>query len=436
MSRPLAGGSPLDTIYAVASGTAQSAITVVRVSGDRTSAILQELTGRLPQPRKASVRSVRSGGRVLDRGLVLWMPGPGSYTGEDTAELHLHGGAAIRAAVCAALTACGARPADAGEFTRRAVLGGKMDVFEAEAIGELARAETEAQRSLAMSALLGSASREIHAWSDRLLRLLATEEALIDFPDETGADRLVLRQLTDIRELAAEIAQHLDQAVFGERRRSGIVIAISGPPNVGKSTLFNALVGREAAIVSEQPGTTRDVLEAALDLGGIAVTLIDTAGVRDTADPVEAEGVRRARARALAADIVLDLQCGEARLAYDPDDRVITVASKCDIVPAGANALAVSATTFAGMDILRATLTERARSLISADRDPILSNARQVAALGETHASLTAAAQLHLLSELRAEELRMAANSLGRLAGRVDTEAVLDVVFSSFCIGK
>jgi tRNA modification GTPase len=436
MTRPLRAGNAHDTIFALASGAGSAAISVIRVSGEGTRAIVGLLAGDVPAARRTSLRTLRDGaGTVLDRAMVIWMPGPASYTGEDTAELHLHGGRAVREAVTRALLGGGARPADAGEFTRRAFLAGKMDLLEAEAIGDLVAAETESQRNLALSALLGGAGDQIHDWSARLTRCLAFQEALIDFPDETADETAEAAIGDEIEALIGELNDHLARARAGERVRGGLVFAITGAPNVGKSSLFNALAGRDVAIVSPQPGTTRDALDVHLDLGGVAVTLVDTAGLRETLDAVEAEGIRRAKARAASADLVIQVMDPHSSGAEvtGPDDLVVF--NKIDLGAAPPGGMGVSAKTGAGLDRLVEALTARARHLTRSERDPILSHARHVAALRDARVALLAALDAGL-PELRGEELRLALNSIARLAGRVDTEAVLDVVFGAFCIGK
>ncbi len=431
-------GRATDTIFALASGPGKGAIAVIRVSGPQTRAILAALCG-VPAPRRASLRSLRdTAGRLLDQALVLWLPGPASYTGEDSAELHVHGGRAVIRAVTHALLQADARPADAGEFTRRAFLAGRMTLLEAEAIADLSASETESQREQALRLAQGGADEAVQDWSVRATRLLAFEEALIDFPDE-GLPASVLQQnADDAAALAAEIAAALAGAQAGARVREGLVFVIAGPPNAGKSSLFNTLAGRDAAIVSPHPGTTRDSLEVPLELGGILVTLVDTAGLREAADDIEAEGIARTHARIANADLVIELSeaaglCALGRADTRPDR--LLVASKCDLGPAPAGLPGISTLTGQGVAALLAQLTERAQALVSAHTDPLLSRARHVAALRDALAALQAAA-VAPWPELRAEEFRLARASLARLTGQADTNAVLDVVFSTFCIGK
>ena len=429
-------GGASDTIFALASGAGRAAIAIIRMSGAQTKAILEAMCG-LPAPRRASLRRLAdSQGALLDRALVLWMPAPASYTGEDCAELHLHGGRAVVAAVMAALSAAGARPAMAGEFTRRAFLAGRLTLLEAEAIADLGQSDTESQRIQALRQMQGGADALLAGWAERLMRCLAFEEALIDFADENLPDDVPARNMEAIADLAADIAAHLRASIAGERVRSGLTFVICGPPNAGKSTLFNALAKREVAIVSPWPGTTRDVLEVALDLGGIAVTLVDTAGLRDAADAIEAAGIERARARIEAADLVIAVQEASARHDRVADDRTILVSSKCDLARPVGGTVGISVTTGEGLDALIGLLANRARMLSSDEIDPLFAKARHRAALGEAESSLAAAATC-LLAELRAEELRTAKAALGRLRGDDGgTEAMLDVIFSAFCIGK
>jgi len=429
-----------DTIFAQASGAGTAALAVLRLSGPAAGTILRALAGTLPPPRRAVLRRLRdAGGTVLDHALVLWLPGPASYAGEDTAELHLHGGRAVVAAVTEALLAAGARPAEAGEFTRRAFLNGKLDLVEAEAVADLVAAETEAQRRQALRQLEGALGDLYRGWSERLLVLMAREEALIDFPDEDLPAEIAAEAAAERDALAGAIAAHLADGRRGERLREGLVFAIAGPPNVGKSSLMNALAERDVAIVAATPGTTRDALEARVVLGGVPVTLVDTAGLRATADPIEAEGVRRARARAGAADLVIAM--ATAGDGNEPPEgsagaAAIRVANKTDLcgaVPPGA--IGLSLRTGAGMAELRSALDAAARRLTGQFGPPPLTRARHRAALMEAAAAL-ARAEVAPLAELRAEDLRQALRALGRITGAVGVEDVLDRIFAAFCIGK
>lgn len=426
------------TIFAAASGAGRAAITVLRLSGPGCGGILDGLCRRRPAPRVASVRSLRSqGGAVLDRALVLWFPAPASYTGEDCAELHLHGGRAVLAAVSEALLEAGARPAEPGEFTRRAFLNGRLDLLQAEAIADLVDAETEAQRRQALTQMEGALGALYRGWTARLVGLLAAQEALIDFPDEDLPPEAADDMASDLAALLRDIAAHLDDRRRGERLREGLVFAITGPPNAGKSTLINALARREVAIVSQHPGTTRDVLEVRLDIGGVPATLLDTAGLRQTDDPVEAEGVRRARARAAEADLVIELVDATSPVWTGAiGAAVLRVATKVDLAPAPAEVeFGVSARIGTGMDLLEQRLAETAHRLTSRAGPPPLTRARHRAALLEAAARLRSAIDAPL-AELRGEDLRLALRAIGRVTGQVGVEEVLDSVFRQFCIGK
>ena len=427
-----------DTIFALASGSARAAIAVMRLSGPASgSAIASLCQGRLPPPRVASFRRLRApDGEVLDQALVLWFPGPATETGEDAAELHLHGSRPVIEAVSDLLVEAGLRPAEPGEFTKRAFLNGKIDLVQAEAVHDLVFAETEAQRRQAMRQMEGELGALYHDWSDRVRTILAFQEALIDFPDEDLPPEVEAQLLDTLSTVRSEIQAHLDDAQRGEKLREGLFFAITGAPNVGKSTLINALSQRDVAIVSDIPGTTRDALESRVILGGVPVTLVDTAGLRDTTDAIEAEGVRRARAKADAADLVI---CLVEAGGPAPDDLPAThllVANKADLGAAGPDgALRVSAKTGLGMADLRARLAKVATDLTQAAGPPPLTRARHRAALLAAATHLDDAEQASL-PELRGEDLRLAMRALGRITGAVSVDDILDVVFSAFCIGK
>ena len=427
-----------DTIFALATGAGQAALAVMRMSGPASGRMLDSLCHRRPAPRRATLRTLRGPcGTALDHALVLWMPGPGSYTGEDTAELFLHGGRAVAEGVADALVGLGARPAEAGEFTRRAVRNGRLGLTEAEAVVDLIEAETAAQRDQALRQLDGELGRLYTGWAERLRMLLAQAEALIEFSDEDLPPDEEERADAELRTLRAEIADHLDDGRRGERLRDGLVFAVTGAPNVGKSSLVNALAGRDVAIVSARPGTTRDALETRVVLGGVPVTLVDTAGLRETDDPIEAEGVRRARERTARADLVIRVcdGVGDER-AGTGDLSGLLVASKADLgrrAPPGA--IQVSVVTGTGLDTLRARLDEAAQALTASAGPPALTRARHRAALEEALYCL-AEAEAARLPELRAEELRLAMRAIGRVTGQVGVEDVLDTIFSRFCIGK
>lgn len=418
---------------------------MLRVSGPLAEAALARLLGgRLPEPRRAALRTLRHGGEALDRALVLRFPAPASYTGEDVAELHLHGGPAVIAAVSDALVALGCRPAEPGEFTRRAFLHGKLDLTEAEGIADLISAETEAQRRQALRQAEGGLARLQAGWARRLAGLLARQEAFIEFEEEDLPGDLDARVAAEAASLRAEMLAHLGEARRGEALRAGLSVAILGAPNAGKSSLLNALAGRDAAIVSPVPGTTRDVVEARVALGGVPVTLLDTAGLRETADAIEAEGVRRALARAEEASLRLLVFAADAEPDADTlalaGDGAVLVANKLDAAPvppalAARGALAVSARTGDGLDALRARLEREVAARAGLSANAGLTRARHRAAVGEAVAWLARLPDA-ALPELRAEVLRSALAALGRLSGRVGVEQILDLVFSEFCIGK
>jgi len=431
-----------DTIFAVASGAGRAAITVVRISGPDSGAMLDRLWRRRPPARLASLRLLRDhSDTVIDKAIVIWLPGPRSFTGEDGAELHLHGGRAVLRDVAAALVELGLRPAEPGEFARRAFLNGRIDLVEAEAIADLVEAETTAQRRQALRQMEGGLGALLGGWAMTLTFLLAQQEALIDFPDEDLPPEVDDALLQSLRRLFDELRAHLDDGRRGERLRDGLVFAIVGVPNAGKSTLVNELAQRDIAIVSPLPGTTRDVLEARIELAGVPVTLLDTAGLRAAADSIEAEGVRRARARAANADVLIVLETPTEPAPDDlaPHPRTIRVTAKADLLPAetaaAAGDLRISARTGLGMKAFLAQLAEHARALTQAEGPPPLTRARHRAALLQAADHLSAALAAPQ-PELRAEDLRMALRAIGRITGRVGVEDILDSVFHQFCIGK
>ena len=370
---------------------------------------------------------------MLDHAVALWLPGPATYTGEDCAELHLHGGRAVVDGVADTLVALGLRPAEAGEFTRRAFLNGRMDLVEAEAVHDLIAAETEAQRQQALRQLEGALGALYQNWTDRLRGVLAYQEALIDFPDEDLPPEVEDQLLSTLRTVRTEIATHLNDAGRGEKLREGLFFAIAGAPNVGKSTLINALAQRDVAIVSDRPGTTRDALETRVVFGGVPVTLVDTAGLRETTDSIEAEGVRRALARAQEADLVMRVVEAGAPASVTQG---LLIANKADLGLAGPEgAVRISAMTGAGLDELRGLLAEAAQRMTQSAGAPPLTRARHRAALLTAAGHLDAAERAEL-PELRGEDLRLAMQALGRITGHVGVEDILDTVFSQFCIGK
>jgi tRNA modification GTPase len=389
-----------------------------------------------PEPRRASVRALRSDdGAVLDRALVLWLPGPGTATGEDMAELHLHGGHAVVEAVLAALGRLpGLRAAQAGEFTRRALLNNRIDLIEAEGLADLLTAETAQQHRQALAMSRGALGQAISRWQEVLLGLSARAEALLDFSDEddVAADAEALARLhADTTKLADDLARWLSVPP-AERLRDGIDVVIAGPPNSGKSTLLNALAAREAAIVSPIAGTTRDIIEVPLALDGIAFRFADTAGLRaQSDDAIEEIGIARARDRVTSADLLVWL--GEPEAAPDHSG-LICVAAKLDLGPPNPAAdIALSAQTGEGVTALHRLLVERARTLLPREGEVAL-NRRQRTELAAAHAALACADACDAL--LLAEALRMARLAFDRLTGRTGTEAMLDALFGRFCIGK
>ena len=404
------------------------------------------LAGALPPPRVA--RHVRfrdpESREELDDGVALWFPAPHSVTGEDVAEFHLHGSRAVLAAVMAGLSRRGLRLAEPGEFTRRAFLNDKLDLTQAEAVADLAAAETEAQRRQALRQLDGHLGGVYRGWGERLLRLLAHLEAAIDFPDEDLPPEIEREVAEGARALANEVESHLDDGHRGERLRDGIAVAILGPPNAGKSSLLNQLARREAAITSPIAGTTRDVIEVAIDLAGYPVVLADTAGLRDSADVIEQEGLRRALKRAEEAELRLFVfdatrpEDAQGAAAWPGPDTLL-VANKIDLAsgrdaPPLARAIPVSALTGEGLPKLIAALSSRGARIYDGTA-PVLTRARHRQALETALEGLRRSLAADL-PELRAEDLRLAWRSLGRITGRVDVEDLLDVIFRDFCLGK
>jgi tRNA modification GTPase len=438
------------TIFALSSAAGRAAIAVVRVSGPRAGAAIRALCAREPpKPRFAALRRIACEGERIDDALVLWFPAPATETGEDMAEFHLHGGRAVVAAALQALVLVpGLRPAGPGEFTRQAFDNGKLDLTQAEAIADLVEAETAAQRRQALRQLDGAFGRQCEAWRSELLAALARAEAMMDFPDEDLPAGTIERVHLQILRLQKEITLLLDVR-RGESLREGFSITILGAPNAGKSSLLNFLARREAAIVSARAGTTRDVIEVHLDLAGYPVILADTAGLRDSGDEIEAEGVRRARARAAAADLKLVLFDGTQWPGIDGesaallDEGAIALVSKADVARnlpeesmiAGRPARAVSVVTGAGTVALLKDIEARVASGLAAGEAPALTRARHRLALQDCAAAL-ARARAAALPELLTEDLRLAARALGRITGRVDVEDVLDAIFREFCIGK
>ncbi|TQV79827.1 tRNA uridine-5-carboxymethylaminomethyl(34) synthesis GTPase MnmE [Denitrobaculum tricleocarpae] len=455
-----------DTIFALSTAAGVAGVAVFRISGPQAGNTIEALAGVRPVPRMARLLSLRDpvDSAEIDRALVLWFPAPQSFTGEDVVELHVHGGRSVVAGVVKALSAMsGLRAAEAGEFTRRAFDNGKLDLSEVEGLADLISAETEAQRRQALRQMDGALSNLSESWKQRLLRILAHIEAVIDFPDEDLPESVAVRLQQDVSKMIAELARYLDDEGVGERLRDGLALAIVGAPNAGKSSLLNVLAKRDAAIVSEMAGTTRDVVEVHLDLDGYPMTLADTAGLRDLRGDgqaaIEAEGIRRARARAAAADMKIAVFDLNDWPRLDPatldlvDASTIVVLNKRDMIDllpdlaqvragplrAAREVLAISARDASGMTDLISVLRSRAQELLTgAGEAPVITRSRHRTAFEDCLASLRRAQMANVADdpELLAEDLRLAMRALGRIAGRVDVEDLLDVVFRDFCIGK
>jgi tRNA modification GTPase len=461
---------PRPTIFALSSGRPPAAIAVIRISGPQTRAALATMIGRVPEPRRASLAKMRdpASGEVIDEGLALWFPTPNSETGEDMAELQVHGGRAVIAAVLAALGRLeGFRHAEAGEFTRRAFENGRMDLTAVEGLADLVAAETEAQRKQALAQMQGHFAQAAERWRGKLIEARALVEAGIDFSDEGDVPKSLARQALAI---ARPVAEEITRAAagYGERIRDGLQVVIAGAPNVGKSTLLNRIAQRDVAIVSPHPGTTRDVIEVHLDLAGFPVTLRDTAGIRESAEPVEQEGVRRAHQSARAADLILwvfdaseiardgiaTVAAQAARNEGRAVGNALFIVNKVDLLDASARGriessfmssirtppVLISAATGAGIDQLVADIGTFASGFLAGE--PALVTRERHRQLLEAAASALAGAfalgetGTDGREELIAEQLRMATRALERLTARVDVEDILDVIFRDFCIGK
>ena len=444
-----------DTIFAPATAPGRAAVAVVRLSGPRSRDILRALNPRRFEPRVATLAALRgSGGEPIDQAMVLWFPGPRSYTGEDCVELQVHGGIAIVDALTVTLLSLGARLAEPGEFTRRAFENGKLDLAQAEAVADLIDAETRGQARQALGQLGGALGRRYDAWRALLIESLAYLEAGVDFPDEELPPELVAAARASLEALEGEIGQALEDQARGRQVRDGYRVAIVGATNAGKSSLLNAMVGRDAAIVSTVAGATRDIIEIPFELDGYKIVVADMAGIRLTEDPVEAEGVRRARAWATDADLrlwVVDasiadgswreavdlIRAGDVCLLNKTDlDRGADGEGACRL--AGERGLSVMELCLLGGDALK--LIDHLRARLSTELSgadfPAATRARHAALLGEAQAHLARALMTMDEPELAAEDVRLAARSLGRVAGKVGAEDVLDRVFSTFCIGK
>ncbi len=439
-----------DTVFALSSGTGRTALAVVRVSGPAAGIALDRIAAPRPKPRFAAFRKLRhpDTGEEFDHALVLWFPGPGSETGEDLCEFQVHGGRAVLAATFAALSAIpGCRPAGPGEFARRAFENGKLDLTTAEGIVDLIDAETDAQRRQALRQASGTLAQLYEGWRGRLIEAQALLAAAIDFSDEPDVEAAAAaRGLETAARLTTEIGAHLSDGRRGEIVREGFRIVLAGPPNVGKSSLMNALAQRDVAIVAVGSGTTRDVLEVRLDLGGYMAIVADTAGLREASGAIEREGIRRAMSRADEADLILwvadasDPLIHAPALARRPDQRVLRILNKIDLgdhTVTSTDDFAISARTGAGIPDLVTALGEMVRQTAEGSEAPALTQLRHrqqieicLSALDE----VPRAAEIE--PELAAEQLRLAADALGRITGRIDPEDVLDRVFARFCIGK
>ena len=445
-----------DTIVALATAPGRAAVAIIRISGQRASEIGPLLGFKMPSPRRAAVRKLRRGDVELDQALVVFFQSPGSYTGEDLVELQIHGGRAVYDSVLSALLGSDfCRYAEAGEFSRRAVLNGRLDLTEAEAVNDLVNAETEAQRDLALMQLGGSLRDISDDWSEKLTGIRAHLEAYIDFPDEDIPTDILEGFGIGLAELIKAMTAFLDDGRRGERLREGMRIAVVGPPNAGKSSFVNWLAERDVAIVSEQAGTTRDVIEVHLDLNGFPVTVADTAGLRDGGGSIEIEGMRRARNWAKDADLrVLVLDVTEPG-QHDPlmhglRDEDLILLNKTDLLegtgakgrptfPKRWNVKEVSVATGVGLEEAERKISQTARALMDVAGKPTISRARHRAALRECVDNLENARldlECGTEPEIVAEVMRRAADALGRVTGRVDVESLLDVVFRDFCIGK
>ena len=446
------------TIFALSSARGRAGISVIRVSGPQAKKALLGLMGEnhklsLQSPRRAVSTRIKDPitGEVLDNGLVIWFPSPASFTGEDVVELHIHGGFAVISGVMEALKNInGFQIAEPGEFTRRAFENGKMDLTSAEGLADLIESETVAQRRQALRQLEGELGKIYEAWRQRLLGALAHSEASIDFADEDLPDDIESKAFLEIVSLENEIANHLKDKRRGERLREGALVTIIGPPNAGKSSLFNLIVKREASIISKQAGTTRDVIEAFLMLDGYPVTLADTAGLREGGDAIEVEGIRRARKKAENSDLkiaVFDIKNWhklDSKTLELIDSNTLIVINKCDLEkpntpPKIKNqpAFVISALTGIGVDELIDAVTKRIVHKMDVSASPALTRARHREALEDCRNALERCLKnKDLSSELAAEDLRIAARCLGRITGCVDVDDVLDFIFQNFCIGK
>lgn len=427
-----------DTIVALSSGAPPSGVAVIRLSGTKTSAVLEHLSISKPEPRRLTLAALCLSGETIDTGLVVWMPAPHSFTGEDTAELQVHGSPAVVRALLRGIAAIpGVRLAEAGEFTRRAFLNGKLDLTEVEGLGDLIEAETESQRQQAVARVAGGLSNKVAGWRETLLDARAEVEARLDFSDEGDVPPELPASLIDsVERLSTALDEAIGSVGRGRIVREGLRVALAGPPNAGKSSLLNALSKSDVAIVSDEPGTTRDVREVALDLGGRLVILVDMAGLRSADSRAEAEGVRRAEAEIARADLVLWLVAPDVDPLPLPQAPALwTVGTKADLGAVLAHHT-LSVVTNTGVAELMAALAEFAEAAGGSGAPALVSRERDLAALQAAQGALDRFLSEGVTDEIAAEHLRQASLVLERLLGRIDTEQVLDRLFLSFCIGK
>ena len=437
-----------DTIFALSSGRPPSGVAVIRLSGPQSRLAVETIAGKVPPARRSVLSGFRSpSGDLIDRGLTLFFPGPASFTGEDCAELHVHGGRAVIDAMAEALSRVEKlRPAEAGEFTRRAFLNGKMDLTAAEALADLISAETEAQRRFSIASAGGAQSSLYAGWRKRIVHARAMIEAELDFADESDVPGSVSDQVwRDIASLVGEIGRHVEGFHRAEIIREGYSVVIAGAPNAGKSSLLNALARRDVAIVTDEPGTTRDLVHVALDLDGVKVVVTDTAGIREGAGKVETIGIERALASVREADLVVlleDLSAPAGLTFPESGAERLRVGSKADLVEPRLSSsvddfeLTISVKTGKGIDRLLGLIADKAGAAIGGVESLLPARARHVALLREAAARLTDSLAESSDLEMRAEELRLASEAFGKIAGTVDVEEVLGVIFSEFCIGK
>lgn len=432
------------TIFAPATASGKAGVAVIRVSGPQALEAVKKMTAiKTPVPRKAMFSEIHTpDGTAVDNGLVLYFPCPNSFTGEDVVEFQTHGGRAIISAVLSGLAQIdGFRPAGRGEFTRRAVENGKMDLTAAEGLADLVNAETEQQRKQALRQMGGALAKIYEDWHDRLLHVLAWMEAYIDFPEEEIPEDVSADVRGKIASLMSEIQVHLNDGRRGEKLRDGFQIAIIGAPNAGKSSLMNRLAQRDVAIVSSTAGTTRDIIEVRLDINGYPVIVADTAGLRDTDEEIEAEGVRRAKARAEEADLVLwlsDALKGKNNTETEKIDseKIFRIMNKADQTePQNDGNIWISAKTGQGIDVLLDRIGRFVEEKMALREEPSLTRLRHRKALEECLQCLNSSLKAPEI-ELMTEDLRMAMRSLGKITGQVQVEELLDVIFKDFCIGK